>query len=176
MRILTISMIVCLGLTGVGLASPMCRALLRHGELAEDAGITDEQRVELEDLLGATEKRVIEGEARMRVKRLELQRLLRAEQPDMRAVRKLVDEAADARSSVMLARIERNVKMREILGSEQTERARKAMMMRAREGRSRDRGHACREGHRMKHEGMRERGMKRQGMRQPGRRPHGRSF
>ncbi len=123
---------------------PMFRGMLNHPEFAGKAGLTEEQRAELEDLFVATEKQIISSEAEMKTKQLEIEKLIRSEQPDMRKIRRLVRESEDARSSVRLARIERNVRMRQILRPEQLERSREAV--RARMFKSRDRGQRARGG------------------------------
>lgn len=114
-------------------SGPMCDALLKHPGIADEVGLTDEQRVQLDDLVTATEKQIIDSEADIRIKQVEIDRLVRSDQPDMRQIRKLVNEAGDARSSLRLARIERDVKMRQLLTPDQALRARKAMTARMRE-------------------------------------------
>jgi Spy/CpxP family protein refolding chaperone len=107
---------------------------VRHPELDGDLEITSAQREDLEALFENTEKEIIESTGRMRIKYLEMERLMRSDDPDMREIRKLVNEIGDARSASMLAGIERNLKMREILGLEQMRKAGK-LIMRMGEGR-----------------------------------------
>jgi Spy/CpxP family protein refolding chaperone len=143
MRLSMISIIVFLLVSAsAAYPGPMCRGLIRHPELADQVGLTEEQRAELEDLFVATEKQIISSEAEMKTKQLEIEKLIRSEQPDMRQIRKLVRGTEDARSSARLARIERNLRMRQILRPEQIERSRKAIRSRA--FKLRDRGQRAR--------------------------------
>jgi Spy/CpxP family protein refolding chaperone len=121
-------------LAGIGVGDPLCGALVRHPELDGDLEITSAQREDLEALYENTEKEIIESTGRMRIKYLEMERLMRSDDPDMREIRKLVNEIGDARSASMLAGIERNLKMKEILGLEQMRKAGK-LIMRMGEGR-----------------------------------------
>jgi Spy/CpxP family protein refolding chaperone len=143
MRLSVISVIVFLLVSAsAACPGPMFGGLLRHPGFAGEAGLTEEQRAELEDLFVATEKQIISSEAEMKTKQLEIEKLIRSEQPDMRKIRRLVRETEDARSSARLARIERNVRMRQILRPGQLERSREAV--RARMSKSKDRGQRAR--------------------------------
>ena len=135
MKAILIGMVmVLLVFVGVGFGDPMCGAIVKHPEYDGDLGITSEQRQDLENLFEKTEKEIIESTGTIRVKQLEMDRLMRSDAPDIRDVRKLVNEIGDARSAVVLAGIERDIKMREILGPERMRAARK-MVMRMGEGR-----------------------------------------
>ncbi len=117
---------------GAAFSQPLCGALLKHRGLADEIGITDEQREELEGLFEVTERQMIGSHAEMKIRHLELERLMRSDRPDMRQIRKLVNEVSDARTSAMLARIERGVRTREILTREQLKKAQGAMKDRMR--------------------------------------------
>ena len=112
---------------GVSSGGPLCRMLVQHPELDGDLEITADQRVQLEDLYEDTEKDIIEAKADLEIKRMEMERLMRSEDPDMREIRKLVNEIGDARSALMMAGIEREVRTKRILGREQVKRARHAV-------------------------------------------------
>ena len=146
-RVLTICVILVVGLVSAGLAGPLCEALVRHPGLAEELEVTDGQIQRLEELFESTEREIIEAEARIRSTRLGVEREVRSESPDMRRIRKLVNEAQQARSEVELARIQRDVTMREILTGEQLEQARSRMgRMGAGCGghhHAREKGHTC---------------------------------
>jgi Spy/CpxP family protein refolding chaperone len=131
-------------------SGPMCGVLVKHPELADRVGLTEEQRAELEELFVETEQRIISSEAEIKLKQLEIDRHIGSDKPDMRQIRKLVNEAGDARSSVRLAHIERDVRARQVLRPEQAEKASKAMMVRMRESRA-ERGHAGGPGVHMRH-------------------------
>lgn len=117
-------------------SGPMCGSLVKHPEIADNVGLTEEQRAELEDLFVETEQRIISSEAEVKAKQLEIDRLIESDKPDMRQIRKLVNEAGDARSSVRLAHIEREVRTRRVLKPGQAEKARKAVVVRMREARA----------------------------------------
>jgi Spy/CpxP family protein refolding chaperone len=135
-RAVTISILLLLvAAVGVSLGGPLCRTLVKHVGLGDELGITGDQREQLEELYENTEKEIIEARGKMRIKRLEMERLMRSDDPDMREIRRLVNEIGDARSSSMLAGIERNIRMKRILAPEQMDRAGKMMM---RMGRGRD--------------------------------------
>lgn len=125
---------------GVCQADPVFRVLLERPGVAAEVGITDDQRGDLADLFEATEKDIITSEAEIKIKRIEIERLARSDRPDMRQIRKLVSESEGARTSAILARIERRIKMKEILTVGQMEKVRTAIRARAREIRSPGRG------------------------------------
>ena len=142
---------------------PMCESLVEHPELADKVDLTDEQRAEMEGLFVETEQRIISSEAEIKAKQLEIDRLIRSDNPDMRRIRKLVNESGDARSAVRLARIERDVRTRQVLKPEQALKARKAMRAGVREMRARRRTAGRPEAH------MRHRDESGPRMRNPGR-------
>ena len=163
---------------GQCLCGPLGGCVLRDPEIADRVGLTEEQRQELEDVYEATEKEMIKAHADLRIKRLEIDRLVRSERPDMREIRKLVSEAEKARSSAMLARLERRVKVSQMLSSEQMRKVRRAgrrlegrHMMRdgGPPGRHMMRGGDGRNGHKMRDGGQPGRQMMRGGA-EPGRR------
>ena len=128
-KVITVFLLVMVvAAVGVSLGAPVCRTLVRHAELGDEVGITPDQREDLEALYADTEEQIIESRAKMKIKRLEMERLMRSDDPDMREIRELVNEIGDARSSEMLARIERDVRTKRILGPDQMKRARKTMM------------------------------------------------
>jgi Spy/CpxP family protein refolding chaperone len=138
---------------GVSFGGPLCRMVVSHPELDGDLGITVEQREQLEDLYENTEKEIIEARSKLDIKHLEMERVMRSAEPDMREIRKLVTDIGDARSTSMLARIERDLKVKQILTPDQVEKAGKLMM---RMGGAR--------GHRAARNGERKFGMSRMGM------------
>jgi hypothetical protein len=130
MRTAMIAVILMLCLSaGVSLAGPLCETLVRHPELDAEIGITAEQREEMEKIFETTEKEIIESRSRMQVKRLEMERLMRSEAPDIREIRKLVNEIGDAKSSSMMAGIERKLKMRKVLSRDQMDKAKRLVRM-----------------------------------------------
>jgi len=121
-------LVVFVGAVGVSSGGPLCGTLVKHPELDGKLEISADQREQLEKLYEDTEKEIIEAGAELEIKRLEMERLMRSDDPDMREVRKLVGEMGDARSAMMLAGIEREIRTKRILGREQIKRARHAMM------------------------------------------------
>jgi Spy/CpxP family protein refolding chaperone len=119
---------------GAGFGDPLCGAIVKHPEWDGDLGITSGQRQDLENVFEKTEKEIIESTGTMRVKQLEMDRLMRSDSPDMREMRKLVNEIGDARSAIVLAGIERDLRTREILGPDRMREAGR-MVMRMGEGR-----------------------------------------
>ena len=121
-------LVVFVGAVGVSSGGPLCGKLVKHPELDGELEISADQREQLEKLYEDTEKEMIEARAELEIKHLEMERLMRSQEPDMREIRKLVGEMGDARSALMLAGIEREVRTKRILGREQMKRARNAMM------------------------------------------------
>jgi Spy/CpxP family protein refolding chaperone len=144
MRLIAICTIIVGVTVGTCLANPILRAIHRDPEMAEASGITKDQIKEVGDLFESTERAIIESRAKLQIKRLELGRLERSDQPDMRQIRKLLDEMGDARSSAMIAKIERRIRTRQILTSDQMRKLREVMRPK-REGR---RSANCRHEHR----------------------------
>jgi hypothetical protein len=124
MKALWIYLVLVVGvLVGVSMGQPRCEAMVKHPEFDGDNGITAQQREDIENLFASTEKQIIESTSKIQTKQLDMEKLMRSEDPDMRDVRKLVNDIGEARNEVMLARIERNIKMRKILGPEKMGRA-----------------------------------------------------
>jgi Spy/CpxP family protein refolding chaperone len=131
MRIAVICLLLVVGaMMGVSSAGPGCGEAGHH-DFDRAPGLTAEQRQKMDDIYESTQKEIIEAQGKMRVKQLEMDMVMKSDNPDMRKIRKLVNEIGDARSASVLARIERQVKMREILGPKGMEKTGRMMYGRA---------------------------------------------
>jgi hypothetical protein len=120
-------MMAVLGFAGVATGGPLCRAMLHHPELAEEVGIDESTMDEIGDLYFETQADAIRAGAEARIKRLEIQREMRSDEPDVRVVRKLVGELGDARGKALMARLERGMKMKQLVSPDQLRDFRRLM-------------------------------------------------
>jgi len=105
----------------------MIRRLLRNPEVLKRFGITDDQRKKLEDILFNTEKTGIEARATVQVRRLELRHLLEADNPDRGAIDKKLQEASQAETALLRARLNGLLDARSVLSKDQLEKIREAV-------------------------------------------------
>lgn len=92
--------------------------ILRPAVLKELA-ITAEQRQKLEDIRFNTEKESIQRRAAMQVRRMELQRLVDADNPDRAAVDRTIQEVAQEEAAIMRATINARLNAKAVLSAEQ---------------------------------------------------------
>ena len=144
MRLITICAITVFAIAGTCLADPTLRAILRDPGMAEVSGITGDQVEEIGNLYESTERVIIDSRATLQIKHLELAGLERSDKPDMTQIRKLVDEMERARSSATVAKIERRIRMRQILTTDQMRKLRDVMRLRGERRRSLGRRHELR--------------------------------
>ncbi len=126
-RLVIISVAVAIGLVWVANGFSMCAAILHDPEIAKEAGITKEQISEIAEIFAASEKKAIEARAQAQTKWIDIATSMRSDSPDLRQIRKLVTEMEKARSAEILARLERNVKLKGILTPDQFEKVMKSM-------------------------------------------------
>jgi len=156
---------------GMGMMCPMGGRMMRMmGKgagaeevllLADKLGLSPEQRKQLSDLKLQQQLKTIELKAEVEKAEARLEALLAAEEIDLDAARKAVQEVADAGAELQFARIEGTVKAKQVLTPEQREKLRGLKQMHG------GRGMMCGGGLETKEEGAptpRERsGMKRGG-------------
>ncbi len=100
--------------------SRMMRA--ERPSLAKQLGLTEGQQEELRTLRTDAQKNRIQSQADMRIKRLEMAELMRADEPDRAAIERKLDEIAAARKTQFLAKLDHRNAMKEILTPEQLEK------------------------------------------------------
>jgi len=105
----------------------MIRQLLRNPEVLKRFGITDDQRKKLEDILFNIEKTGIEARATVQVRRLELRHLLEADNPDRGAIDKKLQEASQAQTALLRARLNALLDARSVFSKDQLEKLREAV-------------------------------------------------
>jgi len=93
-------------------------------EMRERLGITEEQAAKIRQQTSEFRKASIRSRAEVEVKRVELEDLLRAENPDRVAIDRKVDEIGAARVAQAKARIHYRLAMREVLTPEQRKKLR----------------------------------------------------
>jgi Spy/CpxP family protein refolding chaperone len=84
--------------------------------------LTDEQRRKIEDISFNARRAAIQQEAALRVQRLELERMMRADNPDRAAIDKKIPEVAQAQTMIMRARINALMDLRGVLTKEQRDK------------------------------------------------------
>jgi Spy/CpxP family protein refolding chaperone len=92
--------------------------------------LTDEQRKKIEDISFGVRKTVIQQEAALRVQRLELERMMRANTPDRAAIDKKIPEVVQALTTIMRARINALMDLSSALTKEQREKIREFVSQR----------------------------------------------
>ena len=108
--------------------------LLTLPEAQKALGISDEQRKKLEDIAFNTRKATIQQRATLQVQRMELERLMRADNPDRAAIEKKVQEVSQAQSTMMRARVNGLLDVRAALTKEQRDKIRDHLQNQVRQG------------------------------------------
>lgn len=117
--------------------------------MAEELELTEQQRDQLRQIRLSTQKEVIERRAKMRILRLELRELLRADQPDRKAIEEKTKQIGELRTQIDLARVNGRVSAKSVLTAEQKAKMkelRKRLVRRRLERRLRDRMRPSRPG------------------------------
>lgn len=86
--------------------------------------LTDEQGEKIEDISFNVRRAVIKQQAALRVQRLELERMMRADTPDRAAIDKKVQEVAQALTEIMRSRVNALMDLRVVLTKEQSNKIR----------------------------------------------------
>lgn len=108
-----------------GQGMPPAEELLRVLELpaAQKALVlTDEQRKKIEDISFNVRKTAIQQQAALQLQKLELERMMRADNPDRAAIDKKIPEVVQAQTAIMRARINALMDVRAVLTKEQRDR------------------------------------------------------
>lgn len=95
--------------------------IARDPALRERLGITDEQAAKIEAAQSQFAKQQIQRQAELRIKRMELAELLRAENPDRAAIEKKLRELNDLELQAKMAGLDHGMAMRNLLTPEQRE-------------------------------------------------------
>jgi len=93
-----------------------------HGEhraMMEKMNLTDDQTRKLEDIRYQHQKKAITMRADLESARLDLGRMMRADQPDSRAINSQIDKIGQARTTLEKDRVAQMLEMRAILTPEQ---------------------------------------------------------
>lgn len=114
---------------GAGMGLGMMGELEEPG-LREELGLTDEQVSSLRTLAFDGAKSGLRTRSELMLKRLELEELLQAEEPDSAAIDQKLRELADARYTHMKQRIEHRLAVRRLLTPEQRQKLRKMRLRR----------------------------------------------
>jgi Spy/CpxP family protein refolding chaperone len=107
--------------------------LLGQPEAQKVLGITEEQRKKLEDIGFNARKAAIQQRATLQVQRMELQRLLQADNPDRAAIDKKVAELSQAQTALMRTMVNGLVDARGALTKEQRDKIRDYMQRQVRQ-------------------------------------------
>jgi Spy/CpxP family protein refolding chaperone len=102
---------------------------LNRPEVQKALGLTEEQRKKIEDIAFNAEKSAIPQRAALQVQRLELRRLMRADNPDRPAIEKKIQEIAQAQTALSRTRINTMLDVRGVLTKEQRDKIRDRLSM-----------------------------------------------
>lgn len=101
----------------------------------DDLGMTDEQKAKIRALRQEFRKERVRARAELRIQRMELADLMRAENPDRAAIARKLKENSEARNAQMLTRFDHRQEIRSLLTPEQ--QAKMKEMRKERRGRHR---------------------------------------
>ncbi|MDP2689158.1 MAG: Spy/CpxP family protein refolding chaperone [Deltaproteobacteria bacterium] len=92
-----------------------------HGKASKEwkKTLTQEQRTQMRELHASLEKKLAPLEARVGVKRAEIRAVAASDNPDMAALKKLVEEISALEKETMQSRYENMIKVRSLLTPEQ---------------------------------------------------------
>lgn len=107
--------------------------LLQRPDVQKELGITEEQRNKLEDIAFNARKAAIQARSNLEVYRLELTRLMRADNPDRSAIDKKLQEVAQAEAALRRSMINSFLDTRNVLTKEQRDKVREGMQKLIRE-------------------------------------------
>jgi Spy/CpxP family protein refolding chaperone len=117
------------GMRGFGMARREfgVARLLRDPELRKQVGITDEQAAALRQNLASFRKTEIQDRANLEVKRIDLQNLLAADNPDRAAIDSKLQEVGAAQLALEKAAIDYRLTMRNAISPAQREKLRQLL-------------------------------------------------
>lgn len=95
------------------------------GDMMEEMGLTDEQHQQLRALHSEGRKAGIRSHADLEIKRMELQELLEADEPNQAAIDKAVRELNDLRGATLKRHIDHRLAFRNVLSPEQRSKFKK---------------------------------------------------
>jgi Spy/CpxP family protein refolding chaperone len=123
-----------MGRRGAGAREFGLARILRDPELRQQIGITDQQAEAIRQDELNFRKSEIEDRANLQTKRLELQNLLAAENPDRAAIDSKIEEVGAAQLALEKAAIDYRLTMRSAISPAQREKLRQLMRGRQRRG------------------------------------------
>jgi len=109
-------------------------ALLRRPDIQRMLGLTEEQRNKLEDIRSSSAKVAIQQRANLQIQRLDLERLMRAENPDRAAIDGKLQELAQTRAALTRAAVFATLDARGVLTKEQRQKLAEQMQQAIRPG------------------------------------------
>lgn len=92
--------------------------------------LTDEQRAKIEDISFNVRRAAIQQLAVLRVQRLELEHMMKADTPNRAAIDKKVQEVAQAQTTIMRARVNALMDLRDVLTKQQRDKMREFVLQR----------------------------------------------
>jgi Spy/CpxP family protein refolding chaperone len=105
---------------GMGMGPGMgIGVLLRHPDMAQEAGVTDEQMEKLGDLMKKHQHDMIDGRDEVQDAKAELDDLMAQENLDTKAIDKATQDFSDAQGKMLKLRTNHMIEIREILSAEQ---------------------------------------------------------
>ncbi len=102
----------------MGAPEPLA-GLLRRPDVQKELGITPEQLQKLDEIRFNSQKETIQHRSALQISRLELQRLISAENPDRAAIDKKIQETAQEEAALMRTSINARLNERGVLTAEQ---------------------------------------------------------
>jgi len=106
-------------------------------QLAERLKLTDEQRTRMRDIMDQQRRHAIQSRADLQIARLDLGKLMRADDPDASAIDAQIDKLARLRADLAKSRVASLMEAREVLTPEQRDQLKQ---MRQHPGMGRGRG------------------------------------
>jgi Spy/CpxP family protein refolding chaperone len=122
---------------GTALAQPSDRPMMGRGGQGMMGGqtarmqklnLTDEQQAQIQKLRVDFQRKAIQNEAKIRLARLDLAQMMRADKPDRSAIEKTIREIASVQTDTKLARVDEMLAIRGLLTPEQLKTLKKNRM------------------------------------------------
>jgi Spy/CpxP family protein refolding chaperone len=102
---------------------PQMRGMMAPPDMQKELGLSDEQVSQLRTLRFEAAKAGLQAQTDVKLKRLELRELMRADEPNQAAIDKALRGLADAQYALMKNRIQHQLAMRQVLTPEQRKKA-----------------------------------------------------
>jgi len=96
--------------------------LMHHPEIAEEAGITDEQVEQLRDLEYQNKRARIPLQSELSLAKLDMEHLIAQEEPDSPAIDKAIENVGRIQTELTKLQIQQRITVRKILGPESIEK------------------------------------------------------